>query len=112
MVTAPAAGNENLRAQKGVFTLYLPATMKMTDPADQRPMDQIVVDEDVQVTLMKFTLPIARSRELLRLLAFEGISAAELFPGYGGVVKALGERTTVAARGVTAGDPMGFLAPS
>jgi len=92
VVTAPAAGNENLRAQKGVFTLHLPAAMKVADPADRRPMDQILVDEDVQVTMTRFTLPIARSRELLRLLAFEGISAAELFPGYGGVVKALGER--------------------
>lgn len=63
----------------------------MTSPADRRAMDQILVDEDVQVTLTKFLLPIARAREL-RLLAFEGISAAELFPGYGGVVKALGER--------------------
>jgi len=92
VVTAPAAGNQNLHAQKGVFTLHLPRTMKVTSPADRRAMDQILVDEDVQVTLTKFLLPIARARELLRLLAFEGISAAELFPGYGGVVKALGER--------------------
>jgi len=92
IVTAPAAGNQNLRAQKGVFTLHLPPTMKVTSLADRRPMDQILIDEDVQVTLTKVVLPIARSRELLRLLAFEGVSAAELFPGYGGVVKALGER--------------------
>lgn len=92
VVTAPAAGNQNLRAQKGVFTLHLPPTMKTTSPADRRPMDQILVDENVQVTLTKFVLPIARARELLRLLAFEGISAAELFPGYGGVVRALGQR--------------------
>jgi FRG domain-containing protein len=92
VVTAPAAGNQNLHAQKGVFTLHLPPTMKTTSPADRRPMEQILVDEDVQVTLTKFVLPIARARGLLRLLAFEGISAAELFPGYGGVVKALAER--------------------
>ena len=92
VVTAPAAGNQNLRAQKGVFTLHLPSTMKTTSPADLRPMDQILLAENVQVVLTKFVLPIARARELLRLLAFEGMSAAELFPGYGGVVRALGER--------------------
>jgi len=92
VVTAPASDNENLRAQKGVFTLHLPGTMKTTSAADRRPMDQILVDENVQITLTKFVLPIARARGLLRLLAFEGVSAAQLFPGYGGVVKALGER--------------------
>lgn len=92
VVTAPAAGNQNLRAQKGVFTLHLPSTMPVTSPADRRPMQQILAGENVQVRLTKFVLPIARARELLRLLAFEGVSAAELFPGYGGVVKALGER--------------------
>jgi hypothetical protein len=92
VVTAPAAGNQNLRAQKGVFTLYLPSAMKVSSPADRRPMEQILVDGNVHVKLTKFVLPIARAQKLLRLLAFEGISAAELFPGYGGVVKALAER--------------------
>ena len=92
VVTAPAAGNENLRAQKGVFTLHLPSSMKTMEPADRRPMDQILVDEAVQVSLTKFVLPIKKARRLLRVLAFEGVSAAELFPGYGGVVRALHER--------------------
>lgn len=92
VVTAPAAGNENLRAQKGVFTLHLPSSMKTTEPADLRPMDQILVDETVQVSLTKFVLPIKKAQRLLRVLAFEGVSAGELFPGYAGVVRALHER--------------------
>ena len=92
VVTAPAASNENLRAQKGVFTLHTPGRMKVADPADRRPMDKLLADESVQVRLTKFTLPIARAPDLLRHLAFEGCTAAEIFPGYGGVVKALGER--------------------
>jgi hypothetical protein len=92
VVTAPAASNQNLRAQKGVFTLHLCKEMKTSDHVDRRPIDQVLVDEDVSITLTKFTLSIGRARELLRLLAFEGISAAELFPGFGGVVKALSER--------------------
>lgn len=92
VVTAPASGNENLRAQKGVFTLHLPSSMKANASADRRPIDKILIDEAVQITLTKFTLPIRKAQRLLRLLAFEGISAAELFPGYGGVVSALRER--------------------
>jgi hypothetical protein len=92
VVTAPAASNQNLRAQKGVFTLHLSKEMKLADPVDRRSIDQVLVDDNVSITLTKFTLPVGRARELLRLLAFEGVSAAELFPGYGGVVKALSER--------------------
>jgi hypothetical protein len=92
VVTAPAAGNENLHAQKGVFTLHLPSSMKTTEPADQRPMDQILIDEAVPMSLTKFVLPIKKAQRLLRILAFEGVSAAELFPGYTGVVRALHER--------------------
>jgi hypothetical protein len=101
VVTAPAAGNENLRAQKGVFTLHLPSLMKTTEPADRRPMDQILVDEAVQVSLTKFVLPIKKAQRLLRVLAFEGVSAAELFPGYAGVVRALHDSGT--ARVTSAG---------
>jgi hypothetical protein len=92
VVTAPAASNENLRAQKGVFTLHRPSSMKARKPADRRPMDQILVDEDVRVSLTKFVLPIKKAQGLLRVLAFEGVSAAEVFPGYAGVVRALHER--------------------
>jgi hypothetical protein len=101
VVIAPAAGNENLRAQKGVFTLHLPSLMKTTEPADRRPMDQILVDEAVQVSLTKFVLPIKKAQRLLRVLAFEGVSAAELFPRYAGVVRALHDSGT--ARVTSAG---------
>lgn len=92
VVTAPAASNENLPAQKGVFTLHRPTSMKAREPADRRPIDQILVDEDVQLSLTKFALPIKKAQRLLRLLAFEGVSAAEAFPGHAGVVRALHER--------------------
>ena len=42
--------------------------------------------------MTQLCLPIEEAPRLLRLLAFEGIDAAAVFPGFDGVVKALGER--------------------
>ena len=75
--------------------------MKTTEPADRRLMDQILVDEAVQVSLTKFVLPIKKAQRLRRVLAFEGVFAAELFPGYAGVVRALHDSGT--ARVTSAG---------
>lgn len=50
----------------------------------RRPLDTI---EDAR--LMKFMLPGSEAKQLLSLLSFDGVSAATIFPGYGGVVESL-----------------------
>ena len=93
LVTAPHSTNSNLHAQKGVFTLILNKDLDPRTLVDRSPMNVIGEDLKPRFRLLQFTLPIRESPRLLRLLALEGISAATLFPGYGGVVKALEEET-------------------
>jgi hypothetical protein len=45
-----------------------------------------------QPVFWKFLLPKMKAGRLLRLLAMEGIHAATLFPGFGGVAQYLKER--------------------
>jgi len=92
VITAPSAGNKNLHAQKGVFTLYRPLKMMPGEPIDARPLDVMIEEENISVTLTRFLLPVAHARRLLRLLAFEGASGADLFPGYDGIIKGLKEK--------------------
>lgn len=91
VVTAPAAGNHNLYAQQGVFSLYRPPIVDPQEPVDRRPLDVIIAERPSAQTLLHFTLPIDQAAPLLRLLAKEGVSGAALFPGYGGVVAGIHE---------------------
>jgi FRG domain len=91
VVTAPAAGNLNLYAQQGVFSLYRPSTVDPEEPVDARPLDVIVAERPSAQTLLHFTLPITQAPTLLRLLAKDGVSGTALFPGYAGVVAGLQE---------------------
>jgi hypothetical protein len=95
MVTVPTAGNPNLRAQRGLFLLHIPGVVRVDDYFEVVPYDQIVLRRRYahsQTPLMvKFTLPIIEADELLRLLAKENVTAASLFPGWDGVVRALNE---------------------
>ena len=91
IVTAPAAGNLNLHAQQGIFTLYRPSTVDPQEPVDRRPLDVVVAERPSAQTLLHFTLPIGQAPPLLRLLAKEGVSGTALFPGYAGVVAGLHE---------------------
>jgi hypothetical protein len=125
IVRAPAFGNENLRAQRGLFTIVRPRDTRARvaegttnsqapgsppppvsplggDPAsrdENPPLEQVVAPfEDeaagcgVGPLLRKYTLPHSHAPELLRLLDAHEISAATLFPGYGGVVRSLCQR--------------------
>lgn len=92
IVTAPAASNPNLFAQKGIFTLYDPDRVALDNPVDRRPFDQILEDMGLNNKLFSFRLPIKESPTLLRLLAIEGINGATLFPGYQGSAKAVIEQ--------------------
>lgn len=96
VVTAPAASNPNLRAQRGAFTLCRKAQVALDASADREPMDCVVrnlrAQDDIYNTLIEFSLPICESPKLLRRLARENVDAATLFPGYGGVARAVRER--------------------
>ena len=93
LVTAPAAGNDNLRAQEGVFTLLFPKH------SEASPIPGMTVDGFVrglsgrvpQVLLYQFTVAVEHAWFLLHLLACEGISASSVWPGYGGVAKEVKE---------------------
>ncbi len=101
LITVPGAGNPNLYAQEGLFTLPTPKEVKLADQVDRRPLQQVVQEEvDFGKHLppsikgpffYHITLPLTESRKLLRILAKHGISGARLFPGYAGVAQALRE---------------------
>ena len=89
-VTAPGAGNANLYAQGGQFTLVLePANVDLGAPADRSPQTATL---GKAAPLQRITLPIAEAPKLLRLLALENTNGASLFPAYDGVKKAMDER--------------------
>lgn len=98
MVTAPRSTNSNLNAQKGVFTLIVKRDTDPKAPVDRSPMNVIGEGLTPPLRLLHFTLPIEESPRLLRMLALEGVNAATLFPGYGGVVAALKKRPYGIAR--------------
>jgi len=88
-VTAPAAGNPNLYAQKGLFTLF--RSDRLTE-IDRRPINEILLEAQPSTyELFHFTLPVTDAADLLRLLSYQDITAATVYPGYGGVAKAVFE---------------------
>lgn len=103
LVTAPRAGNPNLHAQAGVFTLDARPIQPKGTP-QQEPLDEFMdsavtaaAGKDAAVSglfpvMRCFTLPSKEAPELLRLVALERVDAASLFPGFKGVVDALKER--------------------
>ena len=99
IVTAPAAGNVNLRAQKALFLVDRRPGLNLDGEVDRRPWNQALVDmfplsdaSSDDPVLTQVCLPIEEAPRLLRLLAFQGVDAATVFPGFDGVVKALEER--------------------
>lgn len=97
---APAATNPNLHAQAGLFTW-----------ARGEGGHLVPVDEFVARAARKYPaqapsppmrmLTVARScaPKLLRLLSYEGVSASSMFPGFGGVVRAMKEEALWDQRG-------------
>ena len=105
LASAPYAGNPNLAAQSGVFTVDYDAA------DDTRPFEVFLEQHLEQLIgprpwtpsnlerqslplqpLLKVTLPTSQGPELLRRLASEGVSAATIFPGYAGVKQSLDEQ--------------------
>jgi hypothetical protein len=85
VVTAPAASNENLRAQRGLFTIFRPKKAPYDLPVEELARTGPFHD----YKLHRFDLPWTAAPRLLRLLALEGVTAASVFPGYKGVVESL-----------------------
>jgi hypothetical protein len=93
IVTAPAASNPNLRAQRGVFLVLLQGDAVLDDYFGAEPYDHLALKRRSIAgdKVFRFTLPIKEADELLRLLAKENVTAAALFPGWDGVIRALNE---------------------
>lgn len=102
LITPPTSGNPNLRAQKGVFTLYIPESAKPDAQVDTRPFDEVI--ESIEpIGFVKYmaemagnrmyllTLPTTEANRMLILLRRSGISASTMFPGYGGVAESIRE---------------------
>jgi hypothetical protein len=93
--TAPGAGNPNLLAQQGLFTLDNPRLFNWEVLADQAPLDEKlkrIEERFSRPVLYHFQLPLKHAPRLLTFLARERQTAARFFPGYDGVAKALRER--------------------
>lgn len=90
IITAPNTGNNNLKAQSGLFTLYRPQKVCWNKAVDSRPFDD-VAREIEGATFLKFTLPSFKANELLYLLSLEGFTGATMFPNYDGVVRTIQE---------------------
>jgi hypothetical protein len=92
-VTAPRAGNANLHAQSGVFTLFNRRRFVAGNKVDRRPLDQVLVEFHDQFwnpqynypVFYKFMMPSAECRELLWLLDSQDVSPAAIFPSFDGV---------------------------
>ena len=96
VVTAPRSSNSNLHAQSGIFT--------ETSSSKVAPADQIVGEllETLRQVgepwpngdpLLRLDLPFSEAPKLLRLLAYEQIDGARMFPGRDGVVRAMREQS-------------------
>jgi hypothetical protein len=86
---APGGTNPNLHAQAGLFTMLSTAE---DDPSIEEHFARLAKNvTGSSPPLRRITLPISNAPKLLRLLSYEGIDAASLFPGADGVVRAMRE---------------------
>jgi hypothetical protein len=89
----PAWTNPNMHAQSGLFTIV----RAMVDDRYSNSVDGFCATPSPPgftiPRLRRVTLPVQRAPELLWRLASEGITGASVFPGAGGVVRAMKERT-------------------
>jgi hypothetical protein len=96
VVTTPAAGNPNLRAQGAMFLVHRPARIKPNKKVDRRPWDILLSKSFTyhhgKPLLTQLCLPIGQAPRLLRLLALEGVDASTVFPGADGAVSAIREQ--------------------
>lgn len=94
-VTAPRAGNPNLHAQSGLFTICGPDELDLDAPVDRRSLDKLSLVcplSAMGLELYHFTAPVREAGRVLWLLAKEEVTRAQLFPGFAGVAGALKEQ--------------------
>jgi hypothetical protein len=92
-VTAPAAGNENLCAQEGIFTLLVPKKSE-ANPIPGTSIKKIVSGLSgsiSEILLHRFTLEAKHAWELMDRLGCEGVSASSVWPGYRGIAREIKE---------------------
>lgn len=105
LIAVPQDYNRNMRAQRGVFTIHTQYTADPNAPPVAHSLDDLVRDRveeigggaeghepDSDVILREITLPVSQAPRLLRLLSYEGVTRASLFPSIDGVVQALGQK--------------------
>ena len=108
IVTAPTASNPNLAAQQGLFTRcggeeagnfavddLIQRGAEAGKRRQYRPFDaEGGTDPNVipRPLMRRLTLPRREAPKLLRLLAYEGVTGATMYPGFGGVARAMRER--------------------
>jgi len=86
VIRAPHAGNPNLHAQGGLFTLVRTDHLKWDDVEAPMPPEKAN-----NFTVTALTLSWLDAPALLYLLSHLGVSAASVLPGFGGVVESLDE---------------------
>lgn len=93
LVSAPRATNPNLHAQSGVFT------WSRGERASEFTVDDLVArlarstgTQAQHPAMRRITCPTSAAPTLLRLLAYEGVTGASMFPGHLGVVRAMKEQ--------------------
>ncbi len=100
LVTVPYAGNPNIQAQKGLFTVTVCPSIVADGQIDRTPFDRILaeffegdrLDPSKHELITCFHTSHDQAFDVLRLLAGVGINAATVFPGYGGARHAVGEK--------------------
>jgi hypothetical protein len=118
IVHPPRAGNPNLAAQKGLFTLCRQQADQRDggQQIDRRPLNQIIFDTLTRADssekdtlhhffcevgaeeefLFKYTLPLSEAPRLFAMLEARGFDAGRLFPGYGGAAMAVRNHSRIA----------------
>lgn len=79
----PGSTNPNLNAQAGVFTFSI--------DEDDLSLEELAIKRPGIASLKRISLHASEAPKLLRLLAYEGITGASMFPGADGVVRAMRE---------------------
>lgn len=93
-IETPTFSNEYLHAQKGIFLQYETVGIhEEGNPQIIKSLEEYVdsISQD-DSDLYKLTLPSEKSRELLKLLSYEYVTAIYLYPGMKGVVEFLKEQ--------------------
>ncbi len=103
VITPPRCDNANLHAQEGLFTLCRVHAFDDSDTLDSRPLNEQIEKYDNPKPYRFKELPVfyhltlehSEAAACLRGLEQESITAATLFPDYGGVVQAMRDSVTL-----------------